>query len=789
MIDINKQKLTETDVRTKFITPSISKAGWDKMHQLREEVQITDGRIIARSKLAVRSKPKRVDYLLNYHPNLPLAIVEAKDNSHSMDAGLQQVINYGEMLDVPFVYSSNGKGFIEHDFFKGTERQLTMEEFPSPEELWHRYRVHKGLVNNEEKEELIKESYFFERGQKNPRYYQRVAINRTIEAISEGKKRLLLIMATGTGKTYTSFQIIWRAWKAGKVKKVLYLADRNILIDQTMSNDFSPLANVMTKIENKKLDSSFEIYMSLYHQLTGDNGKEAFRDFKPDFFDLIVVDEAHRGSARDDSRWRDILDYFDSAIQLGMTATPKADVNVNTFNYFGNPLYTYSLKQGIDDGFLAPYKVVRVSLDRDLEGYRPNKDEEDIYGRKLDDKIYMGADFDRKLVLQKRTRLVAEKITEFMKKNDRMSKTIVFCVDIDHAERMRRELVNLNADMVKEDSRYIMKITGDDIEGKSQLDNFIDVDSPYPTIVTTSKLLTTGVDAKTVKLIVLDTNIASVSEFKQIIGRGTRLREDYDKTHFTIMDFRNATNLFADPLFDGPPEAEVDVDGEKEMPGEEEIVDAESETNDENTTDKEQDKVPPAPSTGDELNEGYVKYYVDHVTVRVLNETVYYYNKDGDLVSEGIKDYTRKTVTDEYATMDEFIKRWNQENKKQAVVEELKNQGLLIEELEEHYGDQYDEFDLILHVAYGQKMMTRSQRAKKLKESKLLNEYSGVARKVIDALIDKYKDEGYSDFDDIQILKLDPFNHFGNPKEIAQAFGGKKEYLEVMKSLEDTIYA
>lgn len=790
---IDKKAMTETDIRTKFITPALFNAGWDRMKQLREEVQITDGRIIARSKLAYRAKPKRVDYLLNYHPNLPLAVVEAKDNKHSVDAGLQQVINYGEMLDVPFVYSSNGDGFVEHDFFTGKERHLTMSEFPSPESLWQRYRENKGLIDNEEKEELIKGNYYFEIGQKTPRYYQRVAINRTIEAISEGDKRLLLVMATGTGKTYTAFQIIWRAWKAGKVKKILYLEDRNILIDQTMSNDFSPLADVMTKIENKKLDSSFEIYMSLYHQLTGDLGEEAFRDFKPDFFDLIVVDEAHRGSARDDSRWRDILDYFSSAIQLGMTATPKADINVNTFDYFGNPIYTYSLKQGIDDGFLAPYKVIRIGLDRDLEGYRPSKGEEDLYGREIEDRIYKGTDFDRKLILEKRTKLVAQKVTEFMKKNDRMAKTIIFCVDIDHAERMRRELINLNSDKVKEDSRYVMKITGDDIEGKAQLDNFIDVDSPYPTIVTTSKLLTTGVDAKTVKLIVLDSTIASISEFKQIIGRGTRLREDYDKTHFTIMDFRNATSLFADPMFDGPPEAEVEVGSESEMPEEKEIGGEDDPSGDSKESNEGNEgnyqEVPPAPPTGDTIDEGYVKYYVDHVPVRILNETIFYYNKDGDLVSEGIKEYTKKTILDEYDTMDDFIKHWNEEDKKAAVIEELKHQGFLLEELEDQFGNQYDAFDLILHVAYGQKMLTRSQRAKKLKESKLLDNYSGVARQVIESLIEKYKDEGYSDFDDIQILKLDPFTHYGSPMNIAKSFGGKKEYLKVMKELEDTIYA
>lgn len=793
-MQLNKRDLSETDIRTKYITPAIVAAGWDKMQQIREEFNITDGRIVVRGKLVTRKKPKRADYLLNFQSNLPLALVEAKTNRHTVDAGLQQVINYGEMMDVPFVYSSNGDGFIEHDFFSGKERYLQMEEFPSPKELWARYREAKGLILNSEKEDLITEKYHYVVGQKTPRYYQRIAINRTIEAISEGKKRLMLVMATGTGKTYTSFQIIWRAWKAGKVKKVLYLADRNILIDQTMSNDFGPLADVMTKIENRNMDSSFEIYMSLYHQLSGEDGKESFTQFSPNFFDMIIIDEAHRGSARDESRWRKILDYFGSAIQIGMTATPKSDANVNTFQYFGNPLYTYSLKQGIEDGFLAPYKVVRISLDKDLEGYRPLKNESDIHGRTIVDRIYNSRDFDKKMVLETRTKLVAEKVTEYLKKNDRMAKTIIFCVDIDHAERMRRELVNLNSDLVKEDSRYVMKITGDDMEGKAQLDNFIDVDSPFPTIVTTSKLLTTGVDAKTVKLIVLDANIASITEFKQIIGRGTRLRTDYGKSYFTIMDFRNATSLFADEGFDGPSELttyvepgedmpyEGDKTGGNDLPGEGEVV----VTGD--------DEVPPypfpvPPAPKGRIGEGYVKYYVNHVTVRVLNETVYYYNKDGELVAEGFKDYNKSAILDEYATMDAFLKSWTEEDRKDAVIDELKEQGVLIEELEEKFGKEYDAFDLILHVGYGQKMITRSERAKKLKQSELLSHYSGIAREVIDTLIEKYQDEGYSNFDDIQVLKLDPFTRYGNPMKIANEFGGKQSYLKVMKDLENSIYA
>lgn len=791
-MSVNKSDLTEMDVRTKYITPAIEAAGWDKMHQMREEFKVTDGRIITRGKLVTRAKPKRADYILNYQPNLPLAVVEAKDNKHTVHAGLQQAMGYGVMLDVPFVYSSNGDAFIEHDFFTGKERRIEMNEFPSPDELWKRYLSAKGLMGDDEKEKLITEKYHYVPGEKTPRYYQRIAINRTLEAISEERKRLLLVMATGTGKTYTAFQIIWRAWKAGKVKKVLYLADRNILIDQTMSNDFGPLADVMTKIENRKLDSSFEIYMSLYHQLAGEDGTESFREFSPDYFDLIVVDEAHRGSARDESRWRKILDYFSSAIQLGMTATPKDDNNVNTFVYFGNPLYTYSLKQGIEDGFLAPYKVVRVGLDKDLEGYRPSKGETDAYGQEIKDRIYNGSDFDRTMVIESRTKAVAQRVTEYLKRNDRMAKTIIFCVDVEHAERMRHELVNLNSDMMQKDPRYIMKITGDDEEGKAQLDNFIDVESPYPTIVTSSKLLTTGVDAKTVKLIVLDSNINSITEFKQIIGRGTRLRPDFDKLYFTILDFRNATRLFADPGFDGPPEAVVEVGAGGDMPddedtGENGITPGEDEV----IISGGEDTGPEVPhiTGGGEYGGGQVKYYVNHVPVRILNETVYYYDKDGNLVTEGVREYNKKTILDEYATMDEFIKRWSEEDKKDAIIEELKDSGVLMEDLEEEFGTDYDAFDLILHVAYGQKMMTRSERAKRVKKSEKLDNYSGVAREVIDALIQKYQDDGYSDFDDVQVLKLDPFTKYGNPMNIARSFGGKQAYLKTMKELEDSIYA
>lgn len=794
-MSINKKDMTEQEIRSQYISPAIYHAGWTKQ-QVREEYPIAPGRIIARGKLVSRAKAKKADYILNHISNLPLAVVEAKKNTLSVQAGMQQAITYARLLDIPFAYASNGDGFVEHDFFTGEERELKLHEFPSHEQLWQRYRVGKGLDKAPEKEELITEKYHFDQSGKAPRYYQRIAINRAIEAIAEGRRRLLLVMATGTGKTYTAFQIIWRAWKAGKVKKVLFLADRNILVDQTMSNDFGPLADAMTKIENRKLDSSFEIYMSLYHQLSGDEGKEAFKQFKPNFFDLIIIDEAHRGSARDESRWRKILDYFSSAIQLGMTATPKEDVNVNTFQYFGNPLYTYSLKEGIDDGFLAPYKVVRVSLDKDLEGYRPKKGEVDKHGLAIKDQIYNGKDFDRTMVIEDRTELVARKVTEYLKKNDRMAKTIIFCTDIDHAERMRTELYALNSDMTQVDSRYIMRMTGDELDGVAQLDNFIDVNSPYPTVVTTSKLLTTGVDAKTVKVIVLDANINSMTEFKQIIGRGTRLREDVGKYYFTILDFRNATRLFADPAFNGPAESEVDIGKYGEMPDEGDIG-QETPPNEEEEilggTDPESgddEHVPPPPPIGTKPGggEGRVKYYVDHVPVRILNETVYYYDKDGKIVAESMKEYNAKTIKEEFATMDDFIRRWSEEDRKDVILEELLDKGVLMEELEEEFGKEYDSFDLILHVAYGQKMLTRSERARRIKQSEKMTKYSGVARDVIEALIEKYQDAGFNEFDNVQVLKIDPLSQMGSPMQLAQSFGGKQAFIQAMRELEDSLY-
>ncbi|MBL5782258.1 DEAD/DEAH box helicase family protein [Bacillus sporothermodurans] len=774
---VDKKKLSERDICTKFITPAIEQSGWDIHRQVREEYTFTDGRVIVRGNLTSRGKKKRADYLLSYKPNLPIAIVEAKDNKHSIGSGLQQAINYGDILDVPFVYSSNGDGFIEHDMLTGKERELRLHEFPTPNELWKRYKDFHGI--NDKQEEIITEPYYFAEGDKTPRYYQRIAINRTVEAIARGQNRLLLVMATGTGKTYTAFQIIHRLWKSKQKKKVLFLADRNILVDQTMTNDFKPFGNVMTKIENRTMDSSYQIYLALYQQLSGNTDElEIFKQFSPDFFDLIVVDECHRGSAKEESRWRRVLEYFSSATQIGLTATPAETEKVSNIHYFGEPVYTYSLKQGITDGFLAPYKVIRIGLDRDLEGYRPTKGQVDKYGQLVEDREYYLTDFDKNLVLEQRTKLVAKKVTEFLKKTDRFAKTIIFCTDIDHAERMRQALVNENSDLVAKDPRYVMRITGDNPEGKAQLDNFIDEDSPFPTIVTTSKLLTTGVDCKTCKLIVLDSHIVSMTEFKQIVGRGTRLKPEYGKEYFTVMDFRNVSRLFADPEFDGEPVQIYDPeDGDDIVPPT--LPDDGNGGDDDGENDGD----------SGESSSGRTKYYIQDASVKVINERVMYYDVDGKLITESLKDYSKKGILQEFATLDDFIKRWNSEEKKDAIIDELKEHGVLLDALKDEVGQDLDEFDLICHIAFDQKPLTRSERAKKAKKEDYLSKYSETARAVIEAILDKYQDEGRFDFDDVKVLKFKPFDQFGNSMKIAKEFGGKNQFIKAMKELEKNIYA
>lgn len=786
-MNFNKKKLSEEDIKMKYITPAIEQAGWDIKKQIRAEYTFTDGRVIVRGNVTTRGKKKRADYILFYKPNMPLAIIEAKDNRHSVGAGMQQGLEYGEILDIPFVYSSNGDGFIEHDRFTGKERELSLDEFPTRDELWSRYLVAKGL--NKEQEEIITEPYFFKAGDKQPRYYQRNAINRTIEAIAKGQERILLVMATGVGKTYVAFNIIYRLWKSKRKKKILFLADRNILVDQTMSNDFQPFNGVMTKIENRTIDTSYEVYLSLYHQLlsNSDDPLEVLKQLSPDFFDLIVIDECHRGSAKDDSRWRAVLDYFSSATQIGLTATPKETKEASNINYFGEPVYTYSLKQGIEDGFLAPYKVIRVGLDKDLEGYRPTKGKTDMYGKVIEDREYNTKDFDKNIIIDDRTKKVAQKVTEFLKKTDRFSKTIVFCIDIDHAERMRQALVNENSDLVRENDKYIMRITGDNAEGKAQLDNFIDEESLYPTIVTTSKLMTTGVDCKTCKLIVLDNIFGDngMTEFKQIIGRGTRLKPEYGKEYFTIMDFRNASRLFADPDWDGEPVQIYEPDdGEEIVPNVPDDGETETGGNDGNS-----DYGFGGTDDG-EIKEPKAKYRVNDVEVTVISERVQYYDKDGKLITESITDYSKKNILNEFATLDNFLNRWNSEEKKEAIIEELKEQGVLLEALREDIGNpDIDDFDLICHIAFDKKPLTKAERANNVKKRGYLYKYSDMAQSVLERLLERYMNEGITDLENPQVLELDDFKEFGSPLKIVKLFGNKKKYIEAVKELEKEIYA
>ncbi|WP_348625393.1 DEAD/DEAH box helicase family protein (plasmid) [Paenibacillus peoriae] len=777
----SKVAMTEEDIKNKYITPAIVSAGWDLNTQVHFEHSFTDGRVIVRGNMTTRAKQKRADYLLMHKSNYPLAIVEAKDNNHPIGGGMQQALEYSEILDIPYAYSSNGDAFVEHNRLTGEERTIQLNEFPSHDELWQRYIVDAGL--NEQQKQLIDEPYYYKLGDKTPRYYQRVAINRTIDAIAKGQDRIMLVMATGTGKTYTAFQIIYRLWKAGVKKRVLFLADRNILVDQTMVNDFKPFEKVMTKVENRKLDSSYEVYLSLYHQLAGDEGNEPFLQFQPDFFDLIIIDEAHRGSAKEESRWRKVLEYFSDpgTTHIGLTATPKETKDTSNITYFGEPIYTYSLKQGIDDGFLAPYKVIRVGLDRDLEGYRPEKGKIDMFGQEIEDREYNIKDFDKNIVIDDRTNAVARRVTEFLKRNDRFAKTIVFCIDIDHAERMRSALVNLNQDLVKENSKYIMRITGDNQEGKAQLDNFIDRSSQYPTIVTTSKLLTTGVDAKTCKLIVLDSNINSMTEFKQIIGRGTRLDPEYGKEYFTIMDFRNVSRLFADPEFDGDPEVILEVLEDDEMP---------DDTSSEEGWDNPEFE---GGSGNGELGEGStgrVKYRVSDVNVQVVSERVHYYDANGRLITENLIDYTKKNIRNEYATLEDFLRKWNETEQKYAILDELKEQGVLLEALlqQEPQLRELDEFDLICYLAYDQPPLTKAERTNNVKKRGYIYEYQDVAREVLELLLDKYMNEGIQEIDGTEILELPEFQRFGSSLKIVKAFGGKKGYLTALKRLKDEIY-
>lgn len=777
-------KETEEDVKFRYITPAIENSGWSK-NQILMEYFFTEGQVLVRGKVVKRGPRKKADYLLT-HKNLqtPLAIVEAKDSDHSVGSGMQQAISYAQILQIPFAYSSNGKGFLEHDFFTGIEREIGNDEFPTEEQLWQRVKAGKNYDDHQA--HLITEPDYFDiLSGKKPRYYQRIAIDKTLEAISKGQNRILLVMATGTGKTFTAFQIVWKLLKNKKVNRVLYLADRNILIDQTMQQDFRPLEKIMTKVQDRKLDSAYEIYMSLYQQLAGDEGEEPFRQFKKDFFDLIVVDECHRGSAKEESQWRRILDYFDTGIHIGMTATPKETYEVSNITYFGEPVYTYSLKQGIRDGFLAPYKVVRISLDKDVEGWRPYRGQIDVNGHLIEDREYVLTDFDRKLVIDERTKAVANRITKWLVANGRFSKTIVFCVDIDHAERMRQALINENVDLVSENPKYIMRITGDNPEGKAQLDYFIDVSEKYPAIVTTSKLMTTGVDVKTCKLIVLDNSINSMTEFKQIIGRGTRLYPEYGKEFFTIIDFRNSSRLFADKEFDGDPVVVLEVGdgGEGWNPGSDQGQDGEMglDGNEYEVTS------PGVLDLSDEKTKS-IKYRVSGVSVKVINERVQYYDAEGKLITESLKDYTKRNILERYASLSEFINIWTNAEKKQAIVRELEERGVLLEAIKDEAGEDIDDFDLILHIAYDQKPLTKRERVENVRKKGYLYKYSEVCQQVLSALLDKYMDEGISELEDTRVLENAPFDRMGSPVSIARLFGGKNKYLQAVKELEEELY-
>ncbi|RTL61588.1 MAG: DEAD/DEAH box helicase [Pseudonocardiaceae bacterium] len=805
-----KRSLSERDICTKFITPALRKAGWDEMLQIREEVGFTKGRIIVRGKLVTRGQGKRADYVLYYKPNIPLALIEAKDNSHSVGDGMQQALDYAATLDIPFVFSSNGDGFLFHDRTGRSipiETNVDLDSFPSPADLWTRYRVWKGL--DAEAERIVLQDYFDDGSGKAPRYYQVNAVNAAIEAIAKGRDRVLLVMATGTGKTYTAFQIIWRLWKAGRKKRILFLADRNVLIDQTMVNDFRPFGAAMAKLstnaktierqdgttvdltlaldKKRRIDTAFEIYLGLYQAITGpEDRQKLYREFSPGYFDLIVIDECHRGSAAEDSAWREILTHFSSATQIGLTATPKETEYVSNTDYFGEPVFTYSLKQGIGDGFLAPYKVIKVHIDRDIEGYRPELGQLDRDGNEVEDRIYNAKDFDRNIVLDDRTVLTARKITEFLKESgDRFQKTIVFCVDKEHAARMRQALVNENADLVAENQRYVMRITGSDKEGQDQLGNFIDPESKYPVLVTTSRLLSTGVDAQTCRLIVLDRPVGSMTEFKQIVGRGTRVHEDTKKFFFTLIDFRGATNHFADPDFDGDPvqiyepregdpiappdDAPQGDQAIPAMPGDDETV-------------VDQPGFPLPPGGGQR------KIYVDGVGARIVAERVEYLDENGKLVTESLRDFTKTALKKRFASLDDFLKRWKTAERKQAIIEELEAEGLAFDVVANELGKNLDPFDLICHVAFDKKPLTRRERAENVKKRDVFTKYGPQARAVLDALLEKYRDEGVLNLDDANVLKVTPFTAMGSVVQLIKAFGGKEGFEKAVHEMQDAIY-
>lgn len=810
---MDKRAFSERDICTKFITPALRQAGWDELLQIREEVGFTKGRIIVRGKLVTRGQAKRADYILYYKPNIPLALIEAKDNSHSVGDGMQQALDYAATLDIPFVFSSNGDGFVFHDrtgLSNPREANLALDAFPSPADLWARYRAWKGL--DAEAEQVVLQDYYGDGSDKAPRYYQVNAVNAAIEAIAKSRNRVLLVMATGTGKTYTAFQIIWRLWKAGRAKRVLYLADRNVLIDQTMVNDFRPFGGTMAKLSTRsktierddgasieittamdsrrRIDTAYEIYLGLYQAITGpEERQKIYREFSREFFDLIVIDECHRGSAAEDSAWREILEYFSGATQIGMTATPKETKYISNIAYFGEPVYSYSLREGIRDGFLAPYKVVKVHIDRDVEGYRPEKGQLDREGEEVEDRIYNAKDFDRTLVLDDRTKLVARKITDFLKESgDRFQKTIVFCVDQEHAARMRQALINENADLVAENHRYVMRITGGDQEGQAELGNFIDPESKYPVLVTTSRLLSTGVDVQTCRVIALDRDVNSMTEFKQIVGRGTRVHEDTHKFYFTLIDFRGATSHFADPDFDGEPVHIYE-------PGEGDPV---APPDDALPTDEDGAPLPETPGADETIVDQpglplppggpQRKVYVDGVGATIIAERVEYLDEHGKLVTESLRDFTKKALKKRFASLGDFLRRWTAAERKQAIVEELEAEGLPLDPIAEELGKNLDPFDLICHVAFDKKPLTRRERAENVKKRDVFTKYGGQARAVLDALLAKYADEGVLNLDDANVLRIPPLSSLGTPVQLIKAFGGKEQFVAAVREMQSALY-
>ncbi|KZY90633.1 restriction endonuclease [Erythrobacter sp. HI0077] len=815
---MDKQGLSERDICTKFITPAVKKAGWDEMTQIREEVSFTKGRIIVRGKLVSRGQGKRADYILYYKPNIPLALIEAKDNKQPVGAGMQQALDYAATLDIPFVFSSNGDGFVFHDRTGKAdvvESTLDLDAFPSPDELWQRYAEAKGLTPKAE--EIVLQDYYDDGSGKTPRYYQVNAVNATMEAIAKGENRILLVMATGTGKTYTSFQIIWRLWKGGHRKRILFLADRNVLVDQTMVNDFRPFGPAMAKLsansktierddgskielptavdKKRRVDTAYEVYLGLYQSLTGpEERQKLYKEFSPGFFDLIVIDECHRGSAAEDSAWREILQHFSDATQIGLTATPKETEYASNIAYFGKPVYTYSLKQGIRDGFLAPYKVIKVHIDRDVEGYRPEKGQVDRDGNEIEDRIYNAKDFDRNLVLDDRTKLVAKKVTEFLNESgDRYQKTIIFCVDQEHAARMRQALINENADLAADNHRYVMRITGNDKEGLDQLGNFIDPEARFPVLVTTSRLLSTGVDAQTCRLIVLDREVGSMTEFKQIVGRGTRVHEDTRKFYFTLMDFRGATNHFADPDFDGEPVQiyEPGTDDPITPPVNGPDVDDDDDTDNPYGPGEDETIIDDGGGIDISINGGGEKkgkVYVDGVAVVVVAERVEYLDENGKLVTESLRDFTKKALRKHFASLDEFLKRWNDADRKQVVVDELAAEGLSLDVIAEELGKDLDPFDLVCHIAFDRKPLTRRERAEQVKKRDIFGKYGEQARAVLDALLSKYADEGVLNLDDTNVLRIPPFNTLGTPMQLIKAFGGKAGFEDAVHALQNELY-